>query len=98
MTKRGTIAVVLLLTSTMHAGAQNATTATPQVLRVTRYVDDSNEGSLRWAIERSNAAPGRFRIEIGANGTAPYVIKLASPLPPIKGPVQIEGVAWNKTG
>ena len=75
MTKHGTIAVVLFLTLTMHAGAQNATPATPEVLRVTRYADDRNEGSLRWAIEQSNWAPGRWRIEIVANGTPPYVIK-----------------------
>ena len=98
MTKHGTIAVVLFLTLTMHAGAQNATPATPEVLRVTRYADDGNAGSLRWAIEQSNLAPGRWRIEIVANGTPPYVIKPASPLPPVKGPVQIEGAAWKKTG
>ena len=54
MTKHGTIAVVLFLTMTMHAGAQNATPAAPEVLRVTRYADDGNEGSLRWAIEQKN--------------------------------------------
>ena len=43
MTKHGTIAVVLFLTLTMHAGAQNATPATPEVLRVTRYADDGNQ-------------------------------------------------------
>src|SRR6266568_1827823 len=77
MDRHGTIAVVLFLTLTMHAGAQNATPATPEVLRVTRYADDRNEGSLRWAIEQSNLAPGRWRIEIVPSGTAPYVIKPA---------------------
>jgi len=37
-------------------------------------------------------APGRWRIEIVANGTPPYVIKPASPLPPSR-TVQIEGAA-----
>ncbi len=78
------------------AVAQNA--APPEVLRVTRYADDANEGSLRYAIEQSNRAPGRYRIEIEAAGAAPYVIRPNAPLPPLKGPVQIEGTAWKKTG
>ena len=36
----------------------------PEVLRVTSTADDGGEGSLRWAIERNNAAPGRLRIEL----------------------------------
>ena len=82
-----------------QAFAQIATPAPPipELLRVTR-TDDNGEGSLRWAIERNNAAPGRFRIEIDPAGQAPYVIKPASALPSIKGPVQIEGAAWKRTG
>ena len=64
-----------------HAGAQSPATTASEVLRVTRSADDGGEGSLRWAIERNNAAPGRLRIELDPPGTAPYVIKLASPLP-----------------
>src|SRR6266508_6082500 len=60
--------------------------------------DDGGEGSLRWAIERNNTAPGRFRIEIAPAGAAPQVIKPASPLPAIKGPVAIEGAAWKRSG
>jgi 3-dehydroshikimate dehydratase len=71
--------------------------ATSDVLRVTR-TDDGGEGSLRWAIERNNAAPGRFRIEIDPAGQPPHIIKPASALPAIKGPVQIEGLAWKRTG
>ena len=44
--------------------ASAQTPALPEVLRVTRYADDGNEGSLRFAIETSNRAPGRYRIEI----------------------------------
>jgi 3-dehydroshikimate dehydratase len=73
-----------------QAGAQSASTPAPEVLRVTRTADDGGEGSLRWAIERNNTAPGRFRIEIAPAGAAPQVIKPASPLPAIKGPVTIE--------
>ncbi len=69
-----------------------------QVLRVDRYADDANAGSLRWAITTANAAPGRYRIEIDAVGAAPYVIKPAAPLPEIKGPVQIIGTSWARDG
>jgi 3-dehydroshikimate dehydratase len=87
--------IILLLTWPTLIHAQTA--ASIETLRVIRY-DDSGEGSLRWAIERNNAEPGRFRIEIARVGHAPYVIKPASPLPPIKGPAQIEGAAWRQTG
>jgi 3-dehydroshikimate dehydratase len=94
------IVPMVLLALATRAGAQPAlpTAPTPEVLRVTRTADDGGEGSLRWAIERNNGAPGRFRIEIAPDGPAPYVIKPASALPPIKGPVTIEGTAWKQTG
>lgn len=69
-----------------------------QLLRVDRYADDANPGSLRWAITTANQAPGRYRIEIGAVGDAPYVIRLASPLPEIIGPVQLVGTPWASEG
>jgi 3-dehydroshikimate dehydratase len=83
----------------LQAFAQTATPATAiEVLHVSRYADDTDEGSLRWAIGTSNSAPGRYRIEIAAVGAAPHVIKPATLLPPIKGPAQIAGAAWAKTG
>ena len=82
----------------VHAGAQTPAPSPPDVLRVTRTADDGGEGSLRWAIERSNTAPGRFRIEIDPLGQTPHVIMLAAPLPAIKGPVEIEGLAWSRSG
>jgi 3-dehydroshikimate dehydratase len=95
----GHLAVLALLALPTHAGAQIASppSPTPEVLRVAR-IDDTGEGSLRWAIECNNAAPGRYRIEIDPAGQAPHLIKPASALPPIKGPVQIEGAAWKRTG
>src|SRR6266851_4320135 len=92
-------AVAIALTALPYcAAAQNAAPQATEVLRVTRYADDPNEGSLRFAIELSNRTPGRHRIEIEAVGAAPYVIKPAAPLPPIKGPAHIEGAAWKTTG
>src|SRR4029450_3592892 len=78
--------------------AQSPPPPGPEGLRGPRPADDVNEGSLRWAIERNNAAPGRLRIELDPAGQAPYVIKLASPLPAIKGPVAIEGAPWKRSG
>jgi 3-dehydroshikimate dehydratase len=89
---------VLLAALPCVASAQNVAPASPEVLRVTRYTDDGNEGSLRFAIEASNRAPGRYRIDIEAVGSAPYVIKPTAPLPPVKGPARIEGAAWKRTG
>jgi 3-dehydroshikimate dehydratase len=91
-------AAVALWALPNHAGAQSPATVAPEVLRVTRTADDGGEGSLRWAIERNNAAPGRLRIELDPAGQAPHVIKLASALPAIKGPVAIEGAPWKRSG
>jgi 3-dehydroshikimate dehydratase len=87
--------VLVLLGSSLPAMAQTA--PEPEVLRVTRTAD-SGEGSLRWAIERNNSAPGRFRIEIDPEGAGPHVIKPASLLPTIKGPVRIDGMPWRRAG
>jgi 3-dehydroshikimate dehydratase len=92
------LAAIALWTLPNHAGAQSPATTAPEVLRVTRSADDGGEGSLRWAIERNNAAPGRSRIELDPAGQPPHVIKLASPLPTIKGPVAIEGAPWKRSG
>jgi 3-dehydroshikimate dehydratase len=89
---------IALWTFPILAGAQSPSTPSPELLRVTRTADDGGEGSLRWAIERNNAAPGRFRIEIAPAGQAPHVIHPVSPLPAIKGPVAIEGAAWKRSG
>lgn len=66
---------------------------------VDRYQDDDAKGSLRWAIEQSNAnAAQENEIHIQAVGKAPYVIKLDQALPPIKSAVKIIGTQWDKTG
>jgi 3-dehydroshikimate dehydratase len=91
-------AAIVLAALPCCALAQNAAPATTEVLRVTRYADDTDEGSLRFAIEASNRAPGRYRIEIEAMGSPPYVIRPNAPLPPVMGPVHIEGAAWKRNG
>src|SRR5436190_12563970 len=68
-----------------------------RVLRVTKTVDDASEGTLRWAITNSNATAERERIEIQADASA-RTIRVNSPLPAVKGPVQIVGTAWQRTG
>lgn len=69
-----------------------------RVLRVDRLVDDSSIGTLRWAIETSNATPERERIAVDFTGRGPHVITLTRALPPVKGPVDIEGATWKRTG
>ncbi len=66
---------------------------------VDRYQDDNAKGSLRWAIEQSNANTAQENeILIQAVGKAPYIIKVDQPLPPIKSSVKIIGTQWDKTG
>jgi len=79
-------------------GILAAQTPQPEALRVTVGLDDGSEGTLRWAIERNNAAPGRYRIEIGTVAGGVLTIRPTSLLPAIRGPVHIEGVAWRRTG
>ncbi|QXI42280.1 right-handed parallel beta-helix repeat-containing protein [Pseudomonas wayambapalatensis] len=69
-----------------------------QTLRVERYTDDDQPGTLRWALETSNRNPGHYRIDIAAVGEPPYVIRPSQPLPEIKGPVRITGLAWARDG
>jgi 3-dehydroshikimate dehydratase len=99
----GRAAALLLIALAIRASAQApaqpvAAASAVEVLRVTRYADDADDGSLRWAIETSNRAPGGYLIEIAATGTAPYVIKETMLLPQIKGPAQIVGAAFAKSG
>lgn len=90
----------LLLAVPAHAvhAAPAVQPAALTTLVVDRYADDEQPGSLRWAIERNNQAPGTYRIEIRPVGQPPYVIKPASALPPILGPVSLEGAAWKRSG
>jgi 3-dehydroshikimate dehydratase len=80
------------------AGGPGDTGPEVTLLRVDREADDEARGSLRWAVATSNAEPGRYRIEIGGADGRPLNIVLKSPLPPIKGPVTIQGQAFVRDG
>ncbi|WP_368575599.1 NosD domain-containing protein [Acinetobacter baumannii] len=85
--------------TTLALGLMVSGIAAAQTYVVDRYQDDSNKGSLRWAIEQANANPSEASdILIQAVGKAPYAIKLNSALPEIKAPVKIIGTQWDKTG
>ncbi|MBK5647689.1 MAG: right-handed parallel beta-helix repeat-containing protein, partial [Acinetobacter sp.] len=92
--KPSTLRLTTLVLSLAASGLASAETYI-----VDRYQDDSAKGSLRWAIEQSNAnATQENEIHIQAVGQAPYAIKLNQPLPPIKSSVKIIGMQWDKTG
>lgn len=76
---------VLIVAAALVSQAAAAQT----VLRVTSADDDGTPGTLRHAIETSNAAPGSHRIEIAGGLT----IRPQNLLPPIVGPVVVHGEA-----
>jgi 3-dehydroshikimate dehydratase len=91
---RAAAAAILLATAVVPVvAATQVAPSTGGVLHVTSAADDSTTGTLRWAIETSNATPQRDTIAID-----PIVVTLKSPLPAIKGPLLIEGIAWRRTG
>ena len=92
-----TIVLAATVTAVARAG-QGAPPIAPRVIRVTSAADGTDAGTLRSAINDSNATPGSETISIEIAGPPPHVITLKSPLPPIKGPVRIEAPAWHHTG
>src|SRR5258708_30278872 len=82
-------AAIALWALPTHADAQSPSTAAPDVLRVTRTADDGGEGSLRWSLERNNAAPGRLRIELDPAAQAPPAFQLRFSRPAIQTPAAI---------
>src|SRR2546423_747166 len=69
-------------------------TAGAETFLVNRTADDGSPHTLRWAILQNNAHPGGHRIQIVPTGTPeiPWVIRLSSILPPIKGPATVVGL------
>ena len=69
----------------------------PEILTVTSAADDGAPGTLRWAIERNNAAPGRYRIVLQPPADGKLVIRPKTLLPTIVGPTRIEGPWYGGT-
>jgi 3-dehydroshikimate dehydratase len=89
------VAALVSMTTASLVFAQSARLPeSSRLLRVTSAADDGTTGTLRWAIDASNATPARETIELAID--APITPR--APLPPIKGPVQIVGAAWSRTG
>jgi 3-dehydroshikimate dehydratase len=95
---RGLAAAVMISAISPVIARQSAPApAPPVVLQVTSAADDG-PGTLRWAIAASNATRGRKTIELALDESNARIITLKSPLPPVKGPVQIVGSTWSQTG
>src|SRR5438105_5465285 len=69
-------------------------TAGAETFLVNKTADDGSRHTLRWAILQNNAHPGGHRIQIVPTGSPaiPWVIRLSSILPPIKGPATVVGL------
>jgi 3-dehydroshikimate dehydratase len=91
------VAAMLAVSTTrgVRGGQDPPATSRAPVLRVTKTTDDGSEGTLRWAITISNSTAARERIEIDPGARA---IVVTAPLPAIKGPVEMIGIAWQRTG
>ncbi|WP_207950796.1 NosD domain-containing protein [Marinobacter sp. JSM 1782161] len=99
----GSLTLMALLALPAQAGTDLAGVAVPgtapgEVLKVTNYTDDGSPGTLRWALQKNNADPGQYRIELAVTGDGPHVIRVQSALPPIKGPVVIDNVSHDRDG
>ena len=90
-----TAAVLVSVATALLLSAQSTgSLESSRALRVTSAADDGTTGTLRWAIDASNATPAKETIELAIDAA----ITPRAPLPPIKGPVQIIGAAWRRTG
>lgn len=91
---------VAVMTGCGGGGDDDATSPPPpdpNVLAVTKGSDDASEGTLRWAILKNNAEPGRYRIALQPPTTGDLVIKPTSLLPGIVGPAKLQG-PWTGQG
>jgi uncharacterized repeat protein (TIGR01451 family) len=62
---------------------------------VTNTNDDTNAGSLRWAIQQVNNDPTPNTIDFGISGSGTQTVKLTSALPALTEPVLIDGTSQN---
>ncbi len=95
---RSLLAGAILLTMPIFSNATPLPPTPTDTLAVTSYADDGSQGTLRWAIEKNNLAPGHYRIELSAIGTGPFIIQPTHELPSIKGPVVMENRDWARNG
>lgn len=72
-------------------GAYESTFDDAQALVVTSTADTGAVGTLRWALNQSNASPGYSVIRFNIPGACPRVIVLDENLPAIVTPVGIDG-------
>ncbi|WP_255556635.1 right-handed parallel beta-helix repeat-containing protein [Sodalis sp. dw_96] len=95
---RTLLAGAVLLTLPILSNAEPVSQAPADTIAVTSYADDGSQGTLRWAIEKNNQAPGHYRIELSAIGKGPFIIQPTHELPPILGPVVMENRDWARNG
>jgi len=77
-------------------GLVGAGVANGETFVVNKLGDDGSPHTLRWAIEQANASSkpnNRVQVAPTSQGSQPFVIKLDSVLPPIKGPVVVEAIS-----
>ncbi len=92
------IAVMLSLLLSFAVTAEENVLPEKDILKVNAAADNGQNGTLRWALEKNNQNPGRYKIEIDFKDNAPLVIKPGKPLPEIKGPVDIINMNWLREG
>lgn len=90
-----TLLLSLMLPFASFAAENGALT---EVLKVVSVADNGGMGTLRWALDRNNLNPGKYRIEIDLPANSPMVIKPGKPLPPVQGPVDIINMNWLRDG
>lgn len=95
--KMGQFLTGFLCAFLVGCGGGDGPAADPNVLSVFKPGDDGSEGTLRWAIQKSNQSPGQYTIQVGSKGNETLIIKPSSELPAIIGPAKILG-AWSGSG
>src|SRR6202030_1927784 len=77
-----------LMVGALLAASAVCTSAQAMTFVVDKNADDGSPGTLRWAIQQSNAMAGANTILVKPSHRG-WVIYLQSPLPPIQGPATV---------
>jgi 3-dehydroshikimate dehydratase len=80
-----------------HFAGDSADLDVRETLLVTSAADDGSKGTLRWALNRSNSAPGKYRVVLQPPPGGDLVIRPRTLLPPIVGPALIIGPWYGGT-